>query len=366
MNKLSAASIKKFLSLGGKSEAEVDDTLQVVNLKITEGKVHGDIYSATLSDSSLKFDKFFIPKKLGGEIKEGDLIRIMVIHKNIAKGKVYFKVLRYEVKGNSKEIIGNPKSVDEEMLSKIEASNETKANNSYAKPLTSSNVKQNEKPTPSHDALNSNTNEKGLPTKSSHMMLTTLSTFTKDLYVLVRCVKKTEKKVFKNSKGNEGCVFNFLVMDQEKTQMQVNCFNKTADRLNDLIEEGGVYEIIGGYIKINDHKFNQTKTDYQIVLNEDSTVLPVIDNGEIPEMDSELTNLSELNNLKNHSVIDFIGIVLTLGEKTSIKTKYGENSIRKVLIADDSGFKVDFTLWKHHTDINLSVGDIIYVKITVS
>lgn len=199
MSKLSTGSLKKYFYLGGKSESEVSDTLQVLQSKETEGKVHGDIYTATLSDSTLKFEKFFLPKKLGGPIKVGDLVVIKSINKCVAKGKVFFKVLKYEVIGYSNEIIGEPVQVDKELLDKAEQTYIQSLENSNSKDKT--NIESN---TTTNKEVKSKEEEKQIinkvhPTQTHHMLLNTLSTFTKDLSVLVRCVKKSEKKNFQNS-----------------------------------------------------------------------------------------------------------------------------------------------------------------------
>lgn len=175
-------------------------------------------------------------------------------------------------------------------------------------------------------------------------------------------LKNRKKKTFKTAKGAEGSVFNFNIIDQEGSEMQVCCFNKVVDKFYSIVKEGEMYEIIGGYIKINDHKYNQTKSDYQIALNEDSRVIPVEDDKTISDDILTLTKLDELYKLKVHSTIDFIALVIEIKERKSVRSKYGEMEIKKLVVADDSGFKVDFTLWKHHANTPVNVGDIILVK----
>lgn len=215
---LTNGSIKKYFSLGGKFEMEVNDILQVIQAKEIEGKIHGEIYSATLSDSVLKFERFFLPKKLGGSIKIGDLINIKVINKALANGKVFFKVLKFEVIGFNEKIIGNPNSVDQDIITQTTSDglpdpSLIKKSKDQIKPPKIQNNKPNigetvyisDKKQAEKEIESSNNNrnfeQPTLLTRSSHMMLSTLSTFTKDLIVFVRCVKKSEKKSFKNNKG---------------------------------------------------------------------------------------------------------------------------------------------------------------------
>lgn len=391
MEKLTKGCINKYFSLGGKSDCEVNDIVQVLHFKEIEGKVQGQIYTVTLSDSFQKFERFFLPKRLGGIIKVGDLVKIRLLNKCVSKGKIFFKVSKYEVIGYCETILGEPKSFKFEISNFNEDNVNEQNKNDYTK-KTNLNLHDNDnddekknliidKNKSSSNLLNNTNNnnldnsnqqnqisvnlEKGIPTRSTHMSLNSLTSYTKDLVILVRVIKKTEKKTFNSNFKNrsfEGCVFNFNILDTEGTEMQVNCFNKIADKLYPVIKIGHVYEIIGGYIKANDHKYNHTKSDYQIALNEDSIINPVLDNFSIAELSINLVKLDSLLELKNYDYIDFIALVIHANDKVSINSKYGEMNIRKLVVADDTQYKVDFTLWKDHADTGINVGDVILVK----
>lgn len=360
---ITEGSIKKFLSYIGKSETESSDVLQVLSFKVTEGKINGDIYWTTLSDSLLKFERFFLPKKHGGDIKIGDFVKIVLIQKAVSNGKVFFKVLKYEVVGFSQDVIGNPCAVDQEVLNNavnmMTSSSNTPLKNTFSQESNENN--ENNKKDTGISQVNAE-NVKSSCQKSTHLLLNTLSTFTKDLFILVRCIKKYEKKQFRNNKGSESSVFNFVIIDKEKTQMQVSCFNKTAERLCSFINEGSIYEIIGGYIKLNDHKYNSTKTDYMIALNEDSIVNQIVDNFEIPTLENEIVPLASISSLKLHTSIDVLVKVINCNEKSSVKSKYGQMSIRKLIVFDLSNTKVELTLWKQHADLIVSIGDVLLLK----
>lgn len=355
---LSIGSVKKFSNLSQKSSSSVEDILQVLESKITPGKQNGNIYTVTLSDSINKFDRFFMPEKLGGSIKDGDLLMIKSIQKCSANGKMFFKVMKYEVVGYSSDPIGNPVILDTESAS---TNNNSGSTSEPVKKTTDNQfVKAKEtKVNNNHTNLNFTSNQ---PTKNFHYKLSQLSTFTKDLSILVRCMKRSDKKTLKSSKGLDYTVFSFVVMDSEDCQMQISCYGKFAEKFYPIVQEGKMYEIVGGFVKVNDHKFNTTKADYQINLNDDSIVTPIEDNGDISDINPNLTSLSELNDLKVFTAIDFLALVVSAGEKTLIKTKKGDMHIKKLSIVDDSEYRVDFTLWNKNSDISLKYGDIIFVR----
>ena len=111
-----------------------------------------------------------------------------------------------------------------------------------------------------------------------------LTTFSRDFVIFVRVLKKSEIKLFETrnngiNSNNQGKLFYFIVLDKENNEMQCTCFNKAADKFFDIIEEDKLYEIKGGYVKINDRKFTRNKSDYKIVLEENSVITEKVDNG---------------------------------------------------------------------------------------
>ena len=73
--------------------------------------------------------------------------------------------------------------------------------------------------------------------------------------------------------------------------MQCTCFNKTVNKFYNLIEEDHLYEIRGGYVKINDKKYTRIKADYKIVLDENGKY---IIKQELPYLDIENSNVGHL------------------------------------------------------------------------
>ena len=292
--------------------------------------------------------------------------------------------MKYEVIKNIDNVIGNPLPAEQELINEVvnDVNNSIQKTNSGSNGMNNNSqnsIGQNQNNFQNQEGnLNNNNQNKHLenynsnnqlqnmelvnPTRKFHYKLQQLSTFTKDLSILVRCMRRTDKKTFKTNKGSDFTVFNFVVMDSENTEMQISCFGKIAEKFFPLIREGRMYEIIGGYVKVNDRKFNNTNADYQINLNDESTIKCIIDNGDICDINPQLTCLSKLNDMKVYSNIDFVALVINATERNRIKTKKGEMDIKKLVIVDDSEYKVDFTLWKNLAEIDIKIGDIILVK----
>lgn len=371
LSKLSKGGIHRLLQISTKGTFPVDECLQVLLSKVTYGPQNGNIITATLSDSEYCYDKFFMPEKVGGPVKDGDFIKLKSVQRCATNGKLFVKVLKFEVTDINSNRLGTPYQIEQEKyLSEIEKASASNTNGNGSNSKSNEVKKESSKQTPNPVNTTTTSSNKtviqstsdGKPTKHFHYKLSQLTTFTKDLAILVRCMKRTEKKTYKTSKGTDCTVFNFVVMDSENTEMQISCFGKIADKFYPVIIEGKMYELIGGYVKVNDHKYNFTKADYQINLNEHSQVYSIEDSGDICEINPTVTNLNELVDLKVYTNIDFVAVVTNVNEKATIKTKKGEMVIKKTVVLDDSEYKVDFTLWKSHAETDLKPGDIILVK----
>ena len=195
-----------------------------------------------------------------------------------------------------------------------------------------------------------------------------LTTFSRDFIIYVRILKKSTIKIF-NSNNNinnpnkhSGKLFSFIVLDKDENEMQCTCFNKAADKFFNIITEGKIYEIKGGYVKINDKKFTTIKSDYKIVLDENSVITEKKDDGRIKSNILKIVKISEIQNLNLYSVIDLCVVVLEIGEITIKHTRNGEQPMKKIIIGDTSKYKIEFSLWRNHSSIELKINDILLIN----
>lgn len=198
--------------------------------------------------------------------------------------------------------------------------------------------------------------------KLNHMPLKTLTTFSKDICILVRCIKKTSIRSFNGGAGGSGILFSFNVIDEEGSEMQITCFNRACEKFYVLIKENCVYEIIGGYIKLNEKKYTCIKSEYTMIIYENAKITEKDDDGKIKETHFNYVKIGEIANIQPNSIIDIFAYVLEAPEKIIKNTKIGEQPIRKIILADDSEFKIEFTLWKIFTDLDIKQGSVISVK----
>jgi len=201
--------------------------------------------------------------------------------------------------------------------------------------------------------------------EDAYTSLKQLTTFSRDFIILVRVTKKSEIKVFesRNSSGNNtGKLFYFIVLDRDGNEMQCTCFNKAVDKFFDIIKEDELYEIKGGYVKLNDKKFTRIKSDYKIVLDENSKITKKIDTGTIKKNNMNIVRIKDIQNMNLYSIIDLCVVVLNVGEKMTKNTRNGAQPLKKIVVGDVSKYKIEISLWRVHSDTNVKFGDILLIN----
>ena len=186
--------------------------------------------------------------------------------------------------------------------------------------------------------------------KPHYLLLSTLSSFTKEIYLKVRVMKKTEKRIY-GLTGRTGSVFSFTIMDEEGTEFPCTAFNHACERYYDLIQEGKTYEIKGGYIKINDKKFNTIKSEYKFFLDDKTTIKEIPDDSSIQKLNLNFVKLEKLKEIPINSVVDLLGFIIEKGEAGIVHSKKrDEKKLLKIIICDDSQYKIDTAIWGKHSE----------------
>ena len=184
-----------------------------------------------------------------------------------------------------------------------------------------------------------------------------LNIYIRDFIIFVRVTKKSEIKNCRN-----GIFFYFIVLDRDGNQMQCMCFNQAAYKFNKIIEEEQVYEIKGGDVIENDIKYSRIKSDYKIVLGENTEITKKIDDGSIKMNNMTIVSIKDIQNMHLFSIVDVCVVVLNVGEKTIKNTSKGNQYLKRITIGDVSKYKIEISLWGVHSDINVKKGDILLIN----
>ena len=397
-------------------ELDVKINLQIYSLKkIEDKKREKKFYSLCLNDNLYRYGRFILMEnELSNQLQNGYIINLRkIISKRVNSG-LYIMIKEFDIISHECNIVsGHVKLItenEEELFVDEDGNNIEKlwknSNNNFdtisikeikedkkkylildfdsiikiLKELKSTNKKQNKEKKNSKKINNIKIKEIKKEDKKEDInheeqkiiynTLKELTTFSRDFILLVKIIKKSEIKVFETRNTNntniltgQGKLFYFIVQDQEGNEMQCTCFNKNVDKFFNLIKEDNLYEIKGGYVKINDKKYTRIKADYKIVLDENSKITPK--KGDLPiikKTEYNLIKISELPKLKVFTIIDICAIVLDYTNSVVKITRNGAQPLRKLILGDNTKFKVELSLWRKFTKIDMKKGDIIFIN----
>jgi len=328
----------------------------------TKLSVTKKVYFMSLCDYEYKFTSFFIASTEEIEdLTKGNIIHLKEVSPKKIKNNFFIRLKEYDIiKNTSIPEIENVKQIKEE-----EGTFKDEDGNNIFE------IKQPEPqlgqiPTP--NAVNMEEDKKSsIPMEEeAYTSLKQLTTFSRDFIIFVRVTKKSEIKTFEtrnNSMSNsQGKLFYFIVLDRDGNEMQCTCFNKAVDKFYDLIEEDQLYEIKGGYVKLNDKKYTRIKSDYKIVLDENSKITKKIDNGTIKKNNMSIVRIKDIQNMNLYSIVDLCVVVLNVGEKMIKNTRNGSQPLKKIVVGDVSKYKIEISLWRVHSDTKVKFGDILLIN----
>ncbi|KAK6120373.1 hypothetical protein DH2020_045853 [Rehmannia glutinosa] len=164
--------------------------------------------------------------------------------------------------------------------------------------------------------------------------------------IKARVTAKGDLRRYNNARG-DGKVFSFDLLDSDGGEIRVTCFNAVVDRFYDTIEVGKVYVISKGSLKPAQKNFNHLKNEWEIFLETTSSVdLCPDEDSSIPRQQFSFRPISEIENAESNSILDVIGVVVTVNPSVPILRKNGMETQRRILnLKDQSGRSVELTLW---------------------
>ena len=313
-----------------------------MNKQDTKNLTHGELYTLTLSDAEYSYSKFIYCKtSTSPEIEVGkyiNIIRICPMILEAHKEKAFLIKELSLLNKSSLIVIKSPPYI------------ENKSNNAN----NMNNFIERENP----EYTNYSQDEK---TYTSLKLLTTLS---KDYKLLVKVTSKGEVKQYKSGKGK---LFSFVMMDELGNKMQAVAFDKVVDKFIDEITENEIYEISGGYIRTSDKRFDPPGSDYKLIVTESTTIIKKNDEeknfkDKFTDPDNKFWSLNEVKDAPVNTIVNVVCIVADKGETNYKDTKSGSILIRKMYVMDQSSEKMELTLWRNLTQLNVNNGDILVCK----
>ncbi|KAL6471172.1 hypothetical protein MHYP_G00198220 [Metynnis hypsauchen] len=162
--------------------------------------------------------------------------------------------------------------------------------------------------------------------------------------VRARVTNKSAIRTWSNSRG-DGKLFSMEIVD-ESGEIRVTGFNQEVDKFYSLIEQGKVYYISKGSLKIANKQYTSLKNDYEMTLNGESSIIPCDDSQDVPMVQCDFVFIADLEARDKDAIVDVIGVCKSVEDVTRITTKNSrEVSKRNIQLMDMSGKTIQVTMW---------------------
>ncbi|KAA0702043.1 Replication protein A 70 kDa DNA-binding subunit [Triplophysa tibetana] len=162
--------------------------------------------------------------------------------------------------------------------------------------------------------------------------------------VRVRVTNKSSVRTWSNSRG-DGKLFSMELVD-ESGEIRATGFNQEVEKFYSLIEQGKVYYISKGTLKIANKQFTSLKNDYEMTLNGETSIIPCEDSADVPMLQCDFVSIADLESREKDSIVDVIGVCKSVDDMTRITTKNSrEVSKRNIQLIDMSSRVIQLTMW---------------------
>ncbi|KAJ3695569.1 hypothetical protein LUZ60_000946 [Juncus effusus] len=338
-------------------------------------------YRAWVADGSDEVKQALLATQLNdlvkrGEIRNGSVVQLLEYMSSNVQTRKLLVILNLQIMITQHPIIGNPKLPLETL-----PSNQIQNPTSQSNPTPNSNP--NPIPKPSIFQPMIQPPYKPAPNFKSHntifkneaparvIPISVLNPYQGRWAIKARVTAKSEIRRYNNSKG-DGKVFSFDLLDSEEGEIRVTCFNNLVDKFYELVENGKVYLVSKGSLKPAQKNFNHLSNEWEILLDNSSTVDLCDD--EITEIPSQKFNfklISSIENEPNNSIIDLVGIVTVVNPSVTILRKNGMETQKRVInLKDNSNKSVELTLWgefcnREGRDLQLAVDSATFPVVAI-
>jgi len=173
-----------------------------------------------------------------------------------------------------------------------------------------------------------------------------LSPFQKTFKIKVRVTRKGDIREWNNTRGS-GKLFSVDLLDEAGGEIQATMFNEAAEKFFAVFEEGKVFTVTKGRIKVANKRYTHIKNDYSIDLNEQSEVKFVGEDAKISSQVYEFKPLSDIEGMEDKSFCDTIGICDQVGEVQNFTSSRTQKELTKrtFRLVDKSGAAIECTTW---------------------
>eukprot|EP00253_Pinus_taeda_P005195 PITA_05195 len=310
----------------------IQPCLQIVELEpIQSVQKTTPRYRTALSDGTHK-KHIILPQDFNdlvstGLLQKGSVINVKIWAASTIGPSTSIKLIDFEISTSFAPLIVNPKT-----LSFPITSNENTPSSSDLQPSSKRHCPLPTTPTPSVFPVQ-------IPIKS-------LNPYHSNWCIKGYVQRKTALRQFQNQYGP--CrVFGFDLFDVEGGEMHITCFNNVADSFFDKVQNGNVYIVSKGNVRMANKQYNHLNNDWEILLNATSTIEHVAsEKKHNPTVRFNIKSINDIRTTTVNSIVDVLGVVTDISSVCTIRRKDGsEVNKQTIQLRDMSEYSIDAIFW---------------------
>lgn len=342
-NMLDEGSISKIIE----NDTSITPRLQILNMRKVINAISGERFRLVLSDGQF-YVQGVLDKQLNELVENGKLKKYAIIHlkqficSNIS-GKMVCLVKECSTIQQCDQGIGKPNAAPSPNQHQSRVCHIYK----YIEPTIHKHKTYEQ-------AIQQKNVQKAQPDFQPVASLNPYQTLWK---IRVRCTAKDNIRTYSNQRG-DGKFFGVDLLDSDGTEIRALAFNDAADKFFNIFKKNYVYLISDAVVRASRKGYTHIKNDYAITLNEDSQVIPYIDdNNEIETQKYTFVQIEQIQKCEPKSFVDVIGIVIHVSDVQTFMSKSHKQIKKRNLKIADQTAKICVTLWnedaEHHSQEQL-------------
>jgi replication factor A1 len=167
--------------------------------------------------------------------------------------------------------------------------------------------------------------------------------------IRARVTHKSPIKTWHNANG-EGRLFSINLLD-ESGEIRGTAFHSVGDVFDqwyEMLQKDSVYYISNPCsVRMAKKQFSQINNDYELMFEKDTRIEMAQDQGSVPQVRYNFTNIGDLQSVEKDTTIDAIGVLKEIGEVAQIVSKTTSKPFdkRDLTIVDNTLHSVRLTIW---------------------
>eukprot|EP00746_Dinoflagellata_sp_MGD_P146618 gnl/MRDRNA2_/MRDRNA2_79066_c0_seq1.p1 gnl/MRDRNA2_/MRDRNA2_79066_c0~~gnl/MRDRNA2_/MRDRNA2_79066_c0_seq1.p1 ORF type:complete len:489 (+),score=116.86 gnl/MRDRNA2_/MRDRNA2_79066_c0_seq1:88-1467(+) len=151
----------------------------------------------------------------------------------------------------------------------------------------------------------------------------------------------------KGASGGEGKLFSVELLDAEGGQIRATFFNEAVDMYQSVLKTGQVFFLSGGNLRVADARYKTCNHRYEISFDRGCNIEKASDDDKsIDLVRFEFVDLRTVQSKPLPCIVDLCGVIQSFQDVAKITAKAGHELIKRdIVIADDTGYTLNVTLW---------------------